>query len=175
MRVAQLKLEAEKGAVHERAENVGGEIWPGKRPLCDVDQIECVEIADKGEDRDDADGWQDQRQLYLPERRHSGYAVDLARFQNFIGDGKKGCVDKHHRDADELPDRDQRQRCQRVLLLPQPWRKQELEAHCIEHRRRDAPNGRKDEFPREADDHERQDRGDEDRGAIKRRKAKAWM
>src|SRR3954464_12628186 len=62
-RIAELQLVAEEGAVEERAENVGGEIWPGERALDRIDQIEGVEIGDEGQHRDQADGREDQGKL----------------------------------------------------------------------------------------------------------------
>jgi hypothetical protein len=110
LRVAELELEAEEGAVEEGAEDVGREVRPRQRPLAHVDQVEGVEVADEGQDRDDADRRQDERQLDLPELRHAGHAVGSAASITLVGDRQEGRIDQHHRDADELPDRDQRQR-----------------------------------------------------------------
>ena len=48
----------------------------------------------------------------------------LGRLDHLVGDREQRGVDQHHRDADELPDRDQRQRGQRVFLLAEPGREQ---------------------------------------------------
>ena len=56
----------------------------GERALDRIDEIEGVEVADEGEDRDDPDRGQDERQLDLPERRRAGDAIDLAGFNDLI-------------------------------------------------------------------------------------------
>ena len=53
MRIALLQLEADEGAIHEGAKDIGREIRPRKRALRRVDQVKSVEIAHEGQDRDE--------------------------------------------------------------------------------------------------------------------------
>src|SRR5208282_2443439 len=83
-RIAELELIAEEGAVEERAENVGGKIRPGERALDRVDQVEGVEVADKGEDRDQSDRRQHERQLDVPEDPEVAEPVDPRRVDELV-------------------------------------------------------------------------------------------
>src|SRR5208337_1910882 len=74
--VAELQLVAEKGAVEEGAENVGGEIRPGERALDRIDEVEGVKVPDEGQDRHEPDGRQHKRQLDVQEYAHMAEAVD---------------------------------------------------------------------------------------------------
>src|SRR5690606_13303304 len=47
IRIADLQLETEKGAVKERAQNVRREIRARKCALARIDQVEGVEVADE--------------------------------------------------------------------------------------------------------------------------------
>src|SRR6185437_2334478 len=58
--IADLELVAEEGAVEERAHDVGGEIRSRERSLHRIDEVEGVEVADEGKDRNETDGRQDQ-------------------------------------------------------------------------------------------------------------------
>ena len=160
------KLVAEEGAVEERAENVGGEIRPGQRALDRVDEIEGVEVADEGEDRDQPDGRQDQRQLDVPEDAQLAEAVDARGVNQILGNVEQRGVDQHHRDADELPDGDQRQGDERGRRQAEPGREQRAEADRLQRALGDAPERRQDEVPGEADDDDRQHRRQEDQRAI---------
>ena len=93
-------------------------------------------------------------------------AVELGRLDHLVGDVEQGGVDQHHRDADILPDRDQGQGGERVLLLAEPGREQPLQADRTQHRRRHAPDRAQDQLPGEADDHHRQHGRHEDGGAV---------
>src|SRR5262249_38707129 len=84
--VAELELKPEKGAVEKGAQDVGRKVRAGKRTLGGIDQVERVEIADEGQDRDDPDGRQDERQLDLQELRHPGDTVELGCFDDLLGD-----------------------------------------------------------------------------------------
>ncbi len=126
MGVAQLQLEAEEGAIEKGAEDVGREVRSRQRTLGHVDQVEGVEIADEGEDRDDPDGGQDERQLDLPELRPAGEAVHFRRLDHVVGDGEEGGVDQHHGDAHELPDGDEGEGGQGVFLFAQPGGEENL-------------------------------------------------
>src|ERR671925_20829 len=50
VRVAELQLEAEEGAIEESTEDVGREVGAGERALRYIDQVEGVEIAHEGKD-----------------------------------------------------------------------------------------------------------------------------
>ena len=132
----------------------------------DVDQVEGVEVSDESQDRDDPDGGQYQWQLDLQELRPAGYAVHLCGLDHFVGDAQKGGIDQHHRDSDELPDRDQGKCGEGVFFLAQPRGEEELQADRVQHAGGDAPDWREDQLPDEADDHETEDRGDEYRGPV---------
>ena len=59
---AELKqLKSEERPVEERAKHIGCIVGSGKRTLGGVNQVESIEVADKGENRDDPDRRQDQR------------------------------------------------------------------------------------------------------------------
>src|SRR5581483_7551673 len=85
-RITELKLIAEEGAVEKRAENVGGEIGPRKRALDRIDQIESVEVGDKGQDRDQADRRQHERQLDVKEDAQLPEPVDARSVDQLFGD-----------------------------------------------------------------------------------------
>ena len=94
-------------------------------------------------------------------------AVHLGGLDHLVGDRQQRGIDQHHRDADELPDRDQRQRGQRSRPpCPARARTDDFSPTASSIAGRDAPDRRQDQLPDEADDDEAQDRGDEDRGAV---------
>jgi hypothetical protein len=64
--------------------------------------------------------------------RQAGDAVAFGGLDHFLGDRQQRGVDQHHRDADELPDRNQAERRQRVLLLAEPGREQALQPDDVE-------------------------------------------
>src|SRR3984957_21264431 len=109
-RIAELQLVAKESAIEKSAQNVRGEIGPGKRSLDRIDEVEGVEVADEGQNRDEADGREHQRQLDMQEDTKMAETVDPRRVDKFIGDIEKRGVNQHQRNDDELPDRDQRQR-----------------------------------------------------------------
>ena len=53
MRIPQLQLKPKEGPVHESPQDIGREIRTGQRALGRIDQIKCVEIGHKCQDRDD--------------------------------------------------------------------------------------------------------------------------
>ena len=113
------------------------------------------------------DGGQDQRQLDLP--RRPGQLVMpsiVGGLDQLVGDRQQRGIDQHHRDADELPDRDQRdgEECRRFLA--QPGREQEAQPEELQEHLGDAPERRQDQLPDEADDHDGQHRRHEDQRAV---------
>src|SRR3546814_8801790 len=67
--VAHLVLEAEEGAVEQRAENVRRAIRSGERALPREDQVEGGEITEQGEYREDADRRREQRMFREEEQK----------------------------------------------------------------------------------------------------------
>src|SRR6202035_3881982 len=114
--IAELQLVAEESAVEERAENVGREVGSRECARDRIDQIEGVEIGNEGQHRDQADRRQDEWKLYVKENAEMSEPVDARRIDQFFGDVEQRGIDQHHRNADELPDRDERQGYERARL-----------------------------------------------------------
>src|SRR5208282_1604678 len=163
-----LELKAEEGAVEEGAENVGGEVRSGERSFDGIDEIEGVEVGDECQDGDQSDRRQYQRQLDVPENAELAETVDAGGVRELLGDVEQRRIDQHHRDANELPDGNQRKRNQRGRWQPEPGREPASQAYRLEGALRDAPERRQDQIPGKADDDDGQHRRQKDDGAVER-------
>ena len=76
----QLELLAKEGPVKERAHDIRGKIRACVGALHGVNEIEGVEVADEGENADNADGGQDEREFDAPERLPGGGAIHPGGF-----------------------------------------------------------------------------------------------
>src|SRR4030095_10822935 len=107
--------------VEQRAQNVRRRVGSGQRALYGIDQVKGIEVAYESQDRDDADGWQDEWQLNLPELCPTGDAIALGGLDHLARDAEERSVDQHHRDTDILPVGDQRHGDERRPGLAEPW------------------------------------------------------
>src|SRR5882724_2060689 len=160
-RIAELQLVAEEGAVEERAENVGREIGPRERALDRIDQIEGVEIGNEGQHRDQADRRQDEWKFYVEENAEMPEPVDARR------------IDQHHRNADELPDRNEGQGYERARFQAEPRSEQGTQPYGLQGARGYAPQRGEDQVPGESNDDNREHRRQEHDGAIETLKLQA--
>ena len=112
------------------------------------------------------DRGQDQGQFDAGEDRPRADPVHRRRVHEVVRDVQEGGVDQHHRDAHELPHRDERDGDQRRALLAEPRLEQPAKPNRAEQRRRDPPERAEDELPREAHDHDGEHRRQEDQRAV---------
>ena len=82
----------------------------------------------------------------------------VAAVHEVVRDVQKRRVDEHHRDADELPDRNERDGDEGRSLLPEEGREIAPEPHRAHDGLGDAPEGVEHQLPDEADDDDGQHR-----------------